>query len=189
MDFRLEEILCYLDEIKFPLKKLSAVVGRGGIVVPVKSGAYKVNDLLVDRLKNRPLGNHASNLGGLLSYEIAKKAGVDAFVYDGVTVDELTDVARVTGLAAIERISRCHALNMRAVALKVAQKLNRPYKELNIIVTHMGGGITMSIHNHGRMADVVLDSEGPLSPERSGRLPATTLLKYLSRIKLIQKKL
>lgn len=180
-NFRLRQILEYLSSIELDCSQLSAVVGRGGAIGPVESGAYLVNELLFDRLAYRPVGEHASNLGGILAYEIASMAGIPAMVYDGVTVDELNDMARMTGLKGICRFSRCHALNMRAAAIQTAAELGRKYAECNFIVAHMGGGTTMSAHLHGRMTDVLIDSEGPLSAERSGGLPATTLLKYMIR--------
>jgi len=178
-DFRLSQVNEYLREIDLPPDRFSVVVGRGGAIGPVKSGAYIVNERLVRRLTNNPVGQHASNLGGVMAYEMASCAHIPAYVYDGVTVDELDDVARITGLRGIERHSRCHALNMRAAAIGVSKKIGKKYTEANLIVAHLGGGITMSVHRQGQMSDVLLDSEGAFSPERSGRLPATTLLKYL----------
>lgn len=178
-DFRMSQINEYLKEIDMPLEKFSAVVGRGGAIGPVKSGAYIVNKRLVRRLTNNPVGHHASNLGGVMAYELASCANITAYIYDGVTVDELDDVARITGLQGIQRHSRCHALNMRAAAIAVSKKISKKYTESNLIVAHLGGGITMSVHRKGQMSDVLIDSEGAFSPERSGRLPATTLLKYL----------
>jgi len=165
-----------LGRVKFKPEDLSAVVGRGGALPPVKAGAYLVNDRMVDRLINRPVGEHASNLGALIAKEIGDMAGVPAFIYDAVSVDELEDAARVSGLPEIERKSLSHALNMRSAAIKAAQKLNRPYRELNLLVTHMGGGITMSIHKKGRMADIISDDEGPFAPERAGKIPCVGLV-------------
>ncbi len=159
-------------------EKLSAVVGRGGVIVPVESGAYKVNELMVDRLLHRPLGQHASNLGGVLAYQAAKPLGIPALVYDGVTVSEFGPLAFLTGYREVIRLSRCHALNMRAMAIRAAREAGSSYRELNQIVVHMGGGITLSAHRKGRMVDILLDSEGPFSPERAGRVPVTPLLRH-----------
>lgn len=165
-------------------KGLSAVVGRGGVIVPVESGAYRVNELMVDRLLNRPLGQHASNLGGILAYQIAGEREVPAFVYDGVTVNEFEPLAFLTGYQKVIRLSRCHALNMRAMAIRAAKEAGSSYREMNQIVVHMGGGITLSAHRKGRMVDIVLDSEGPFSPERAGRIPVTPLLRHAAAQKL-----
>ena len=178
LPLRLTAVKGFLKEENVTAQMLSAVVGRGGVIVPVKSGAYRVNQRMIDRLVYRPLGRHASNLGAILAYEIAQLAGVEAYVYDGVSVDELFDLARVTGDKDISRACRCHILNMRASALKMAEQLGKPYASVNLIVAHLGGGITMSAHRQGRMIDVLLDSEGPLSPERSGRIPSNQLLNY-----------
>ncbi|WP_213973969.1 butyrate kinase [Tepidanaerobacter acetatoxydans] len=178
LDMRENSVREFLNSIQLPLEKLSAVVGRGGVIVPVKSGAYEVNELMLDRLKNRPLGQHASNLGGMIAYNIAKPLGIKAYVYDGVSVSELQPLAYLTGFSGITRQSRCHALNMRAMAIKEAKKIGRNYKDVNLIVAHMGGGITLSVHEKGKMVDVVLDSEGPMTPERAGRLPLSPLIYY-----------
>jgi butyrate kinase len=173
------------------LGDLSAIVGRGGLLPPVKSGAYRVNESMVDRLMHRPVVEHASNLGAILAWEIAKPLGIPAFIYDPVAVDELCDLARITGLAGVERKSLCHALNMRAAALRCAKDLGRPYPELSLIVAHLGGGISVSLHAGGKMIDISSDDEGPFSPERSGRIPGTALasLCYTSERAVVLKKL
>ena len=174
-ELRKTALLAALREAGVKPAQLSVVVGRGGILPPVKSGAYRVNALMVDRLRNRHLVDHASNLGAVLAYEIAQEAGVSALIYDSVGVDELSDIARISGLPELPRKSRTHALNMRAAALKMAQQLERPYPELNLIVAHLGGGISVSLHLQGQMADIVSDDEGALSPERSGKVPCRDL--------------
>jgi butyrate kinase len=173
--FRRDSILDYLKEINFDIKQLSAVAGRGGALPALKSGAYIVNDLMIERLK-KLTSVHASTLGAMLALEIARPLGIPAYIYDAVSVDELQDVARLSGVPEIPRIVRAHVLNMRAVAFKCAEKLGRPYKDLNLIVAHLGGGITMSVHSNGRMIDVVKDDEGPFSPERSGSVPCIELV-------------
>lgn len=178
LEVRLKAVYEFLDRNLSNLKELDAVVGRGGVLVPIKSGAYLVTELMKERLVKRPLGQHASNLGALMAAQIAEKAGIPAYIYDGVTVDELWDIARITGVREITRACRCHALNMRAVAMKVAGRLGKPYSQVNLIVVHLGGGVTMSAHEQGRMVDVVLDSEGPFSPERAGRIPSNQLLHF-----------
>ncbi|HET7838838.1 MAG TPA: butyrate kinase [Rectinemataceae bacterium] len=188
---RYEALARTLEESGVSAGELSAVVGRGGLLPPVKSGAYRVNESMVDRLTNRPLVDHASNLGGVLAWHIAQGRGIPAYIYDPVAVDELEDIARLTGLAEVSRKSFSHALNMRATAIKCASALGRPYRELNLIVAHLGGGITLSVHSGGRMVDIVSDDEGPFSPERAGRLPWKDLLElcYASDMKTMQKRL
>lgn len=175
-EFRRNVILEFLNENGISLESLDAVVGRGGLLPPVKSGAYRVNEAMVDRLKNRPVVEHASNLGALIAYEIAIKTGIPAFIYDSVAVDEMADVARVSGLPEIERSSFSHALNARAMAHKVAEKAGKRYDEMNLIVAHLGGGISVTAHEKGRMIDVNSDDEGAFSPERSGRVPSNKLV-------------
>ena len=176
-EMRLDRVLAFLREHDFDVRRLSAVVGRGGMLPPVKSGAYKVNEAMVRRLRYEPLVEHASNLGAMIAYEIAKAAGVDAYIYDSVKVDEFTDVARLTGLPEISRTSVSHALNSRAMAMKCAASMGTSYSEVCFIVAHLGGGISCTLHDHGRMADMVPDNEGPFSPERAGRIPTADLTK------------
>ncbi|MGL4797642.1 MAG: butyrate kinase [Paraclostridium sp.] len=168
---RKEAIVKLLEKNNFDIKTLSTVVGRGGLLPPVKSGAYLVNDIMIDRLENRPVLEHASNLGALISYEIAKSLNIKAYIYDSVAVDELSDVARVLGFEEIERTCLSHALNSRAMAIKFAKDNSKNYSDMNLIVAHLGGGITIAAHEKGKMVDVVSDDEGPFSPERSGRIP------------------
>lgn len=175
-DMRKDEVLKVLKENDIEIKTLSAVVGRGGLLPPVKSGAYLVNDEMIDRLKNRPVIEHASNLGAMISYEIAKPLGIDAYIYDSVSVDELKDVARLSGVNKMDRESLSHALNSRAMAIKYAKENNSNYSDLNLIVAHLGGGITVSVHEKGKMVDIVSDDEGSFSPERSGRIPCKKLI-------------
>lgn len=175
-DFRKNVILDLMEKNGVSLESLDAVVGRGGLLPPVKSGAYRVNDVMVDRLKNKPIVEHASNLGALIAYEIAEKINIPAFIYDSIAVDELSDIARITGAPAIPRVSLTHALNCRATAHKYAEKTGRKYNELNLIVAHLGGGISMSVHEKGQMIDMCADDEGPFSPERAGRVPYFKLI-------------
>ncbi len=121
-DMRKQEVLKVLEENNIEINTLSAIVGRGGLLPPVKSGAYLVNDEMIDRLKNRPVIEHASNLGAIISYEIAKPLGINAYIYDSVAVDELIDVARLSGIKDMDRESLSHALNSRAMAIKYAKE-------------------------------------------------------------------
>jgi butyrate kinase len=173
---RMDAVMSCLLAAKFPLGELAAVAGRGGKLPPLKQGAYQVNKAMVDFLKYRPIDDHASNLGALIAYEIATCYEIPAYIYDAVVVDELEEVARLSGLPEITRKASCHVLNMRAVAIKTAKKLGKNLRDMNIVVTHMGGGITGTVIRGGRMIDVLTDEEGPYSPERVGRLPCRQLV-------------
>ena len=175
-EMRYKQIMDFLEENNFDVKELAAVVGRGGPLPPVRSGAYEVNDSMVDRLKNRPIIEHASNLGAIIAKEIADSIGVKAYIYDSISVDELDDIARLSGLADIERQSLTHCLNMRASAIKTAGTIGKSYKDCNFVVAHLGGGISLSAHKKGKMVDMVSDVEGPFSPERAGVLPTDKLV-------------
>lgn len=176
LEMRTEAIEKLLEEKGIDVKSLNAVVGRGGALPPVKSGAYRVNDLMIDTLKNRPVLDHASNLGAVIAKSIADSVGIDSFIYDSISVDEMSDVARISGLKEFERTSMGHALNTRAMALKYAKDKGLDYKSLNLIVAHVGGGATVYLHEHGQMSDMISDDEGPFSPDRSGRVPCIALI-------------
>lgn len=159
-------------------KSLSAVIGRGGIIAPVESGVYKVNDDLKRDLLH-PRVQHASNLGGLIARDIADELGIPSYIADPVVVDEMIPYARISGIPELPRESIFHALNQKAVARKFAAETNTKYEDLNLIVCHMGGGCTISAHRHGRVIDTTnaLDGCGPFSPERSGSLPPGPLVR------------
>lgn len=175
--YRLDLIRGYLREIGFQEENFDAVVGRGGSLPPVKSGAYVVNERMIKRLTEHPTSPHASNLGAIIAYEIAHPQNKPAFIYDSIMVDEMDAVAKWTDYPEIRRISIIHALNMRAQALKYAKHTGRPYRDLRLIVVGLGGGITMTLHVGGKMVDIVRADEGPLSPERSGAVPSVDLIK------------
>lgn len=176
--FRKEMIIRTLDHSGINLSKLSAVVGRGGLLRPIKGGTYKVNEQMLADLRQGYSGQHASNLGGIIANEIADQLNIEAYIVDPVVVDELDPVAKISGFADFERKSIFHALNQKAVARKVAMELGKPYEELNLIVVHMGGGVTVGAHQNGKVIDVNngLHGEGPLSPERAGTVPAGDLV-------------
>lgn len=178
-EFRKNVILETLNENGINLTKLSAVVGRGGLLKPIQGGTYKVTDKMLEDLKVGVLGEHASNLGGMIANEIAKQLNIPAFIVDPVVVDEMDDVARISGMPEIERKSIFHALNQKAVARRAAKEMGKSYQEVNIIVAHLGGGISVGAHHMGRVIDVnnALDGEGPFSPERTGGLPVGDLAK------------
>ncbi len=177
--FRKEVILNILKEKDVNIETLDAIVGRGGLLKPIVSGTYAVNDAMLEDLKVGVLGQHASNLGGIIANEIAKELKIPSFIVDPVVVDELDDVARVSGMPEIERKSIFHALNQKAVAKRYAKENGVKYEDVNLIVTHMGGGSSVGAHKGGKVIDVnnALDGEGPFSPERSGGVPIGDLVK------------
>lgn len=175
-EMRRDVVMGALEAEGFSASELSAVVGRGGMVPKVQSGAYEVNELMVDRLKNRPVIEHASNLGALIAYEIAQTAGVKAYIYDSVRVDEMQDLARISGMEVLPRTSTSHALNSRAMAMKAAADQGKKYADMNFVVAHLGGGISVTVHEKGKMIDLLSDDEGPFSPERAGRVPCNALI-------------
>ncbi|TCS84057.1 butyrate kinase [Tepidibacillus fermentans] len=176
--FRKDLILQTIHQHGINLTKLSAVVGRGGLLRPIVGGTYQVDEAMIQDLKEAKYGEHASNLGAIIAYEIAKQLNIPAYIVDPVVVDELQPVARISGLPELERRSIFHALNQKAVARQVAKKMGLNYEKANFIVCHMGGGITVGAHQHGKVIDVNngLDGEGPFSPERTGTLPAGDLV-------------
>lgn len=175
-EYRKDEILKLLKANNIKLEELSAVVGRGGMLPPLEAGAYKINEKMLNRLKTNPVIEHASNLGAPIAYEIAKPLGIISFIYDSVTVDQLNDIARITGIPEVKRVSFSHVLNSRATAMKAAEKLEKKYEDVNFIVAHIGGGISVAIHSHGRLIDMLSDDEGPFAPERAGRIPGKELI-------------
>ncbi|EGT3606409.1 butyrate kinase [Clostridium perfringens] len=178
LDFRKEVILNVLKEKGIDINELDAVVGRGGMLKPIEGGTYEVNDAMVEDLKIGVQGPHASNLGGILSNEIAKEIGKRAFIVDPVVVDEMEEVARLSGVPELPRKSKFHALNQKAVAKRYAKEHNTSYEDVNLIVVHMGGGVSVGAHRKGRVIDVnnALDGDGPFSPERAGGVPSGELL-------------
>lgn len=178
-DFRRDIILDFLKSKDFDVNTLDVVVGRGGMLKPIPGGTYAVNDALVRDLEIGVSGQHASNLGGILAKEIADSIGKPSFIVDPVVVDELCDEARVSGVPELPRISIFHALNQKAVAKRYAAEAGKDYKDLNLIVVHMGGGVSVGAHSKGRVIDVfnALDGDGAFSPERAGGVPSGALIK------------
>jgi len=177
--FRKDLIMSELDERKIDLSRITAVVGRGGLLKPIESGIYTVNEQMKEDLRAGLMGQHASNLGGLIADDIsASLPNATAYIVDPVVVDELHELARISGHPSIERMSIFHALNQKAVARVYAASVNRPYEDLNLVIAHMGGGVSVGAHQKGRVIDVnnALDGDGPFSPERSGSLPAGQLV-------------
>jgi butyrate kinase len=179
LDYRKQLIIDVLKQVDIEPGDLSAVVGRGGAFKPLTSGTYKVNNaMLSDVREGNVAADHASNLGCMLAHRIAHPNGIPAFIVDPVSVDEFDDIARVSGIPELERRSLSHALNLKATARMAAADLGKPYEKLTLIIAHLGTGISISAHRDGRMVDVNNANDGgPFSPQRSGSLPTTGLIK------------
>lgn len=178
-DFRKQIILDLLNKKNFDINSLQVVVGRGGMLKPIPGGTYAVSDELLEDLKIGRQGQHASNLGGILAREIADSIGVPSYIVDPVVVDELMPTARYSGVPELPRTSVFHALNQKAVAKRYAKEKGVSYESLNLIVVHMGGGVSVGAHEKGRVIDVfnALDGDGAFSPERAGGVPSGALIK------------
>ncbi|MCX5782997.1 MAG: butyrate kinase [Elusimicrobia bacterium] len=178
-EFRKKNLLSALEQAKIDIKKLDAVIGRGGLVKPIPSGVYRLNEALLKDLSEGARGEHPSNLGGLLANEMAKASGCPAFIADPVVVDELEPLARFSGMPENPRISIFHALNQKRVARLAAKQMGKKYEDCNFIIMHGGGGITIGAHKNGRVIDVNngLDGDGPFTPQRSGGVPSGGLAK------------
>lgn len=177
-EFRKNGILQMLHERDVSIESLDAVVGRGGLLKPIAGGTYAVNDAMLTALRLAERGEHASNLGGVIAKEIANKQNIPSYIVDPVVVDELADIARISGLPGYDRLSTFHALNQKAVARKISKEIGKSYEAANLIIAHMGGGITVGVHQGGQVIDVNdgLYGEGPFSPERTGGLPTGHML-------------
>lgn len=179
-DFRKAKIIETIKEAGYDEKSLSCVVGRGGLLMPIPSGTYIVNELMIEHLLKGIQGEHASNLGGLIAYEIAHPLNIPAYIVDPVVVDEMEEIAKISGHPLIKRRSIFHALNHKAVGRKIALKeFNKKYEELNLIIAHLGGGISVAAHRRGKVIDVnnALNGDGPFAPERAGGLPVWDSMK------------
>ena len=177
-DFRKKIITDLLEKKEFDIKSLNVVVGRGGMLKPIPGGTYAVTDDLLADLVVGKQGQHASNLGGILAREIGDSIGVPSFIVDPVVVDELMPIARYSGVPELPRKSVFHALNQKAVAKRYAKEQGVPYESLNLIVVHMGGGVSVGAHEKGMIVDVfnALDGDGAFSPERAGGVPSGALI-------------
>ncbi|HHU16911.1 MAG: butyrate kinase [Anaerovoracaceae bacterium] len=177
-EFRKDMICKALKEKGIDLNTLDAVSGRGGNMKPVVGGTYIVNDAMLEDLKVGVMGQHASNLGGIVAHAIASPLNIKSYVVDPVVVDELEELARLSGLPGINRKSKDHPLNQKATARLAAKELGSTYEQLNFIVAHMGGGISVGVHKKGKIVDVnnSLDGDGPYTPERAGSLPTGSLI-------------
>lgn len=177
--FRKDVIEEALKDANLEVQDLSAIVGRGGLLKPIVGGTYKVSDLMVEDLKIGVLGQHASNLGGIIARQMGDEVSIPSFIVDPVVVDEMEDIARISGVPEIPRISIFHALNQKAIGRRAAKDMDKKYEDCNFLIVHMGGGVTVGAHKNGKVIDNTngLDGEGPFSPERSGGLPVGGLMR------------
>ncbi len=177
-DFRKDIIMNFLEEKGIDVNSFDMIVGRGGLLKPIPGGTYKVTDELIEDLKKGVQGQHASNLGGVIAREIGDAIGAPAFIVDPVVVDELTDVARLSGIPECPRVSIFHPLNQKAVARRYAAEVGKKYEDLNLIVCHLGGGVSCGAHEKGRIVDVygAFNGDGGFSPERANGVPALSLV-------------
>lgn len=195
-EFRRDLVLKCLEEHGIPLDSLTAIVSRGGLLTPIEAGAYEVNDDMVWQLKNKPQNEHASNVGAMIARSISLQLGIPAYIYDGVTVDELLPINKLTGLPILRRKGMGHNLNTRAAALRYAREQGKRYEDITVIAAHLGGGISVNLHHNGKIEDFISDEEGPFSPERSGGLPMFDVIKmcyedgntYHSMMDLVKRK-
>ena len=178
-DFRQRAVLEAVVEGGFRLEDFDAVCGRGGLYRPIPSGTYAVSDRVMQDVEQAPYGEHPSNLGAYLARRIGDLVGIPAFFVDPVCVDEMTEVAHVSGFAEFRRLSQFHALNQKSVGRKAARQLGKSYEEAQLIVCHLGGGVSVAAHDHGRVVDVFnVKDEGAMGMDRGGGLPVNQLIDY-----------
>ena len=178
-EFRQRAVLEAVAEGGFRLEDFDAVCGRGGLYRPIPSGTYAVSDRVMQDVEQAPYGEHPSNLGAYLARRIGDIAGIPAFFVDPVCVDEMTEMAHVSGFAEFRRLSQFHALNQKSVGRKAARQLGKSYEEARLIVCHLGGGVSVAAHDHGRVVDVFnVKDEGAMGMDRGGGLPVNQLIDY-----------
>ena len=179
-DFRMDCINEFIEKHSLDISTLSAVVGRGGLVRPIPCGTYLVNDMMISDLKRGIEGHHASNLGPALAKAIADKAGIPAYIVDPITVDEMEDVAKITGFPEITRQSRLHTLNHKAVGRKAAAVLGSRYEEMNFVICHLGTGISIAAHKQGKVVDMCdARGEGPMCGDRAGGINSFLMMEFV----------
>lgn len=181
--FRLDLIKDFIQKKLSKNEHIKAVIGRGGLTRPIKGGVYRVNSKMVEDLKIGIMGQHAANLGGIIAKEIAEIYHCEAFITNPPVIDEMSEIAKVTGLKGTTRKSMFHALNQKSVALKVSEKIGKNYEEINLIVAHLGGGISVGVHQNGAVTDVnnALNGDGPFSPERAGYIPVDEVIRLIKK--------
>lgn len=175
-EYRENMITDFIKSKGFSMKDIDAIGARGGLIGPIEGGTYKIDEKLAERLGTNIV--HASNLAGLIAYDLTKHYNIPSFITNPVTVDEMSDIAKITGVPGVMRKSKFHALNQKAVAGKVATKLGKNYDECNLIVVHLGGGVSIGAHSKGKVIDVnnCIDGDGPMSPNRAGSLPVESVI-------------
>ena len=181
LPYRLKLVLSEVKENHIPQDQVGMIIARGGLIHPIESGVYEVNEQMIKDLSEGVMGEHASNLGGLIAHRLLETfTKAKAFIADPVVVDELDEVARISGHPQFQRTSIFHALNQKSVARMHAHSMGREYEDMNLVVAHMGSGVSVGAHQKGRVVDVnnALDGEGPFGPERSGTLPNGALARY-----------
>jgi butyrate kinase len=176
-EFRKKAVMNFIKGMDIEFNDLSAIAARGGRIKPIKSGTYLVDEAMIRDSESKENGNHASRLAVIIGNEIANEVGCNVYSVDPISVDEMIDMARISGIPEIERKSLSHALNMKAVCRKTAYDLNKDYDDSNIVVAHLGGGTTISCNRKGQMIDLINDFEGIFTPERAGGLPNLQLVK------------
>jgi butyrate kinase len=177
-ELRAESIMQYLKTTGVELSSLDAVVGRGGLIKPIDSGVYAINEAMLADCRTEAAMVHATCLGAIIASEIATPLGLPAYIVDPIVVYEMEPVTKLTGIPGIERINAFHALNQKAVAKRIAAELGKPYESFRFVIAHMGGGCTIGAHRYGRVIDVSdgLSGEGPFTPERSGAIPPMPII-------------
>ncbi len=175
--FREKKVMEILEEKGHPIEKVDAIAARGGLLRPIESGTYEINERMVEDLKSERYGSHASNGTGIIGYELGQKYNIPVYTVNPTSVDELDEIARVTGRPEVRRHVNWHALNQKAVAISYAESIGKKYEELTLIVAHIGGGTTIGAHAKGRTVEVnsALEGEGPFTVELAGRLPYSAL--------------
>ena len=183
LDYRRKLVLDEVESNHIPYESVGVIIARGGLIQPIESGVYEVNAAMIADLEKGVMGDHASNLGGLIAHSLLERfTHARAYIADPVVVDEMEEVARISGHPEFERISIFHALNQKSVARTYAQSRGVEYEDLNLVIAHLGSGISVGAHQKGRVIDVnnALDGEGPFAPERSGTLPAALLQRAMA---------
>ncbi len=188
-DMRRDVVIECLKKHGYTIEQLSAVVGRGGLFPPISTGGYKVNQKMKDLVLNEEISPHASNLGCILADGVASQVGIPAFIYDAVSAGNLLPIATVTGMAEVTRRSLTHVLNSRAMAIDYAKSIGKKYEDLNLIIVHLGGGISLSVHIKGELVDSLADDMGPFSPERSGSIPVLEVIELCYSGKFTKKEM
>ena len=175
-EFRLNVVIEALEKHGVKPEDLTAVVSRCGLLPPINSGAYNINEDMIWQLQYNPENPHASNVGAPIAYAIGQRNHIPALVYDGITVNEMIPLTKISGLKTLKRKSMCHHLNMHAAAIRWEKETGKKLEESNLIIAHLGGGITLTLRSNNRIIDAISDEEGPFAPERTGAIPAYQLV-------------